>query len=243
MKWQPTQSVIDSAVAHARESALAPQARESCGVVVRSGGVETYWPCRNVSIWNDEFTAAEEDIAAARAAGEVVALVHSHYLRGPEPGPADIDACERGAIPWVIVTPSGRWCCYHPCGARSELLGRPYVYAIHDCATLMRDYYLQRHGVQIEIEASEYGWWLRGENLLLERVQAQGFFEVPLDQLHAGDLLFLQTDAPVPHHCAIWLGNGRILHHPEKALSCESFYGTHWRNRTRHAFRHPGVSA
>lgn len=242
------QDILAAAVAHAKECAYATPPRESCGLVVRAGKKARYLPCQNLADQNpspstDDFAIGKADWQAARASGEIVMVVHSHFRCGPQPSPADVSGCETSGLPWLIVTPSGAHHYFEPCGAVVPLLGRPYVYGVHDCATLVRDWLAINHNIRIEIMPSEDGWWLTGANLLVEHVQAQGFRRVALDSLQLGDVLFIQAEGPCPHHCAIWLGNGHILHHLRDRVSREDVYGDHWRTRTRSAWRHQDLEA
>lgn len=233
--------ILKAAIAHAKECAALRPPRESCGVAVRIDGTLRYWPCNNIA---DPVEQAEDavfdpdDLAAARQAGTVELVIHSHIRRGPEPSPADVSICEQGKVPWLIVTPSGKWHLFAPCGATVPLAGRRYVYGIHDCATLVRDWYAIYRDVRIEIMPTEPGWWLKGKNYLAEHIEAQGFRRVALDALQPGDVLLLQIECDIAHHCAIWLGNGRIFHHLRNRVSREDLYGTHWQQRTRSAWRH-----
>ena len=64
--------------------------RESCGVVIIQHGRERYWPCRNISDVDTQFSAAPEDLAAAEDAGDIVGVVHSHPNRSVCASDADL---------------------------------------------------------------------------------------------------------------------------------------------------------
>jgi len=44
--------------------------------------------------------------------------------------------------------------------------------------------------------------------------------------------------APISNHCAIYIGDNKILHHLVSRLSCREMYGQHYRQFTTHVLRH-----
>ena len=100
MNWQY------AALDHAQ--AAAPN--ESCGLVVDCDGIEVYWDCRNIADGLDCFVIDPTDWADAEDTGVIMAVVHSHPGKSPEPSSMDIAACNRSRLPWYIVNPTdGSW--------------------------------------------------------------------------------------------------------------------------------------
>jgi cell wall-associated NlpC family hydrolase len=93
-------------------------------------------------------------------------------------------------------------------------------------------------------------WWNRGENLLVDNYEKAGFILVrerqPLQtklkeflrEIKPHDMLFMQRRAPVPNHCAVYQGDGKILHHCMGALSKPDVYGGYWHSLSTHHLRH-----
>ena len=221
--------------------------REACGLVIVRQGREFYHPCRNISERPDTFVMAPEDYEAAMMRGEVVAIVHSHPYASPEPSQADLAACERSALPWHIVSvPGFQWASITPSGWTAPLIVREFHHGVLDCYTLVKDWYAINRGITLIDGDRPDDWWLKGQNLYLERYESAGFRRVPLsddkrpDELAEGDMLLMQICSPVPNHAAVWLGDGTILHHLAGRLSSRDVWGGYFRKHTTHALRYAG---
>ncbi|WP_151202361.1 NlpC/P60 family protein, partial [Salmonella enterica] len=52
-----------------------------------------------------------------------------------------------------------------------------------------------------------------------------------------GDVFFIQY-GKMPDHCAVYIGDGMILHHQIDRLSCRAYYGGMYQKHTTHHLRH-----
>jgi proteasome lid subunit RPN8/RPN11 len=214
--------------------------REACGLIVRAGGIETFHPCRNVALRQTHFVLDPADYASAAAAGEIVAVVHSHPDATPEPSPADRAACNAAGLPWLIVSwPAKEFAWIYPEESVAPLKGRPYVYGVFDCWTLVRDYYRTELGVRLQIPAYAERWYCAGQNLILDQYERLGFVRIAEEELRKHDLIAMQVDrSEVPNHLAIYLDGNRMLHQQLNRLSGEEIYGGYWQRNAVLFLRH-----
>lgn len=236
-----TPSVKQAIIRHAQQELP----REACGLVVIRNGREVYHPCRNLSTNADQFVMDPLDYEGATQRGELVAVVHSHPYASPEPSQADKAACERSGVPWHIVSvPGFEWSTLTPSGWVAPLIGREFHHGVLDCYTLVRDWFALNCNAHLPDFERGDDWWVKGQNLYLERYALAGFHRVPLsddkrpDELQVGDLLLMQLCSPVPNHAAIWLGDGTILHHLAGRLSSRDIFGGYYRKHSTHALRY-----
>lgn len=232
-QYTPDGPIVAAVAAHAAQAAP----RECCGVVVLTDGLARYRACRNASQGDSEFEIMAEDWAAAEDAGAIVAVCHSHPFTSPEPSQADLVACERSGLPWLIVNhPVGHWRLIEPSGYRAPLIGRQFSHGVLDCYTLLRDYFLTVGVVLQDFERSER-WWEHGGDLYRQHFAEAGF-EAVKDGPREHDVLLMTIASRVPNHAAVYVGQQLILHHLQDRMSCRTVYGGWYRKNTTNILRH-----
>ena len=213
----------EEALLHAKKE----DPKESVGVLLNIKGKEKYFPCRNLSMNNNQcFILDPEDYVKADNLGEIIAIVHSHPITPPEPSEADRVSCEHSNLKWYIVNPKTEtWGYCEPCGFKPPLRGRQWVWGLQDCYSLVRDWYKEEKNIELRD-------WARPttpEEFLLNPMFEQcawrtGFRELRSDEkLINGDLLFMSIGSPGLNHVAIFL-DGDVLHHLADRLSCKEPY-------------------
>lgn len=226
-------STLDAIRAISRKAGFS----EACGFIVSRNGRETVLevpnahpdPVRNFSI-------APRSYLEAKKQGELLACWHSH----PEGGlPSDIDiaACSRTGLVWyVYLVPEDRVETVRPSGVL-PLKGRPFIWGVYDCWTLVYDYYRETLSITLpDWEPYEVDFWKSGRNYYVERYASFGF--VPVEDLRPHDVVLMQLGTEVPVHAGVYQENGTVLHHVPGRLSTADVYGTYLRRSTNLILRH-----
>lgn len=189
---------------------------ESCGVIVGTPAGPFYHPCRNISQLPDECVWNPRDLARAEDDGELLGYVHSHPDAPAVPSLEDKRGCEASGRPWWIISqPGGHWRRIDPFRG---LEGRPFVFGVDDCYSLVRDWYREALGLTLPDFVRRPYFWDEGETPHLDNLQRAGF-ELVHDDLRIGDVLLLKIKSQTPNHCGVYVGRGDILHHLPGRLS------------------------
>lgn len=220
-----------------RADAVARYPQEACGLVIDGEG---YVPFPNVAA--DPEQDFDMGLAGAEriVAGGVLAVVHSHPDGPDHPSAEDMRQQLLSGLPWGLVITDGEGASepfFWGDGVIPDvpLVGRPFRWGPTgtdgrgDCCALLRDYYRRERGLLIGEQPRDGAWQQESPTLYDEGWMRAGFKPVNLDDLPpGGTMLFTIRHRGLPNHAAIWLGDGRILHHQEGRLSCEEFLSD-WR--------------
>jgi proteasome lid subunit RPN8/RPN11 len=227
-----------SALAHA----LSESPKEACGLILIESGREKYFPCKNLAHEPlDNFIIDPSDYQLAETIGDIVAVFHSHPVTSAEPSQVDRIACEASGLPWVICSPhQDAWVEIAPCGYEQPLVGREWAWGVSDCWTLVRDWY-RVNGIELrdwrrvstpeEFQKAPYF-----DNCWKET----GFMEINQseEEIKKGDALLMSILSSGLNHCAVYIGDGLVLHHVRGRLSCREMYGGWLRKCTGRVVRH-----
>ena len=169
--------------------------------------------------------------------GEPSAVIHSHthaeirkdrwgHIIDPRtPSFADMQSCEVAGIPFGITHCDGNKCLdtlWIGKPSSIALVGRPYIYGVYDCITIVRDYYFQNHGLVFDDVPREFEWSVHGDDTIMRNFLEKGFKNTfvsisekrEFGKLNVGDILvFTIPGTKFPNHCGIYVGEGRYLHH------------------------------
>ena len=217
MNWQ------EEALNHAKIE----DPKECVGLLLNIRGKEKYFPCRNLSMTAHQcFIIDPEDYVKADNTGEIKAIVHSHPVTPPFPSEADKLGCEQSKLPWHIVNPkTEQWGYYEPCGYKPPLKGRPWVWGVTDCWSLVRDFYKEEKGIELlDYERPVTPQEFNDVPLFERYAERTGFKELdPNETLKNGDILLMSIMYNTLNHVAIFL-DGDVLHHLTDRLSCKAPY-------------------
>jgi proteasome lid subunit RPN8/RPN11 len=231
-------SLLDEVYLHAEKT----NPHECCGLAVVIKGKLKYIPCTNL-LSGDAFCIPAEEYAKAEDLGEIVGVCHSHVNILPEPSQADLIACEKSNLPWLIVSyPSKSYKIIEPQGFKPPLIGRPFYHGILDCYTLVRDYYKETLNIQLNDFHRDDQWWDKGQDLYIDNFEAEGFVIIPdIKDLKVHDSMLMTIGSNIVNHAAVYIGDNMILQHCTNRLSSRDIYGGFWRKCTRHIVRHKSL--
>lgn len=240
------------AIARWKAHAINCAPHEAVGVLTADG---RFAPLTNVSPepWR-HFTYKAEDYLAA---GEVIAMVHSHTPDAPDakgrvnpayhdPSKLDMENQIRMAMPWGIsVCANGS--CSDPVWWGDSLpirpfLGRNFMHGIMDCYSLVRDWHRWQGVLLPEVPRDDYWWTQDGVDLYASMFEQNGFEKVAGRDLQPGDGFLMKIRADRLNHAGIYLGNGVILHHLANQLSLRSSAAL-WRGKMDVVLRHKDLPA
>ena len=230
--------IISEIMKHAEEV----QPNECCGFVMERDGVKRYVRCENKAEGAHRFVISTEDYVDAVDSGELKMIAHSHVYEPATPSDGDRVGIETTDLPWLIVNwPTGAYTITEPSGYVAPLIGREFQEGVLDCYALVRDYFAQELTISLPDYVRPEGWVESGRSILLENFAAFGFKETSMDDLQPNDCFLMQVGAQIPNHCAVYVGDGMILHHVSGRLSGKDVYGQFWRRATTHVLRYVGA--
>lgn len=126
-----------------------------------------------------------------------------------------------------------------------HLLGIPYKEGWQTCWTLVRMFYKDNYNIILPSFVSPTEWPDHGMNLVHGRIKFTDFKLVPdvskAVDLEVGDVPVFAIGSRVGCHCAIYIGDGKILHHLAGRLSEITACRGEYIQRLVFTIRHPLV--
>ncbi len=206
-------TAVGDAIAHAR----AAHPEEACGLIVDSA----YIPCTNGHAQPDRhFLIPVAQFAPWTATGRLDAIVHSHndFAHASHD---DLAQQHASRVPWCILNLKHGACTdvlwFGDQAPVAPLAGRKFHHGIYDCYSLVRDYYRIHRRTGLPVYPREINWWHTGEDLITRNLHNAGF--QPVTTPRTADVVVMSIGAAVPNHCAVYIGQGLILHHLYGRLS------------------------
>lgn len=200
-----TEAIRAEAIAHAQE--VFPE--EAAGIVIDGA----YERLQNLSPDNENAVGLSDEDLLRVADAQV--FFHSHPNGVGSPSEADMTYQLQLGIPFVIAAlPHLDVFAFGDQLPRLPLIGRGFRHGVHDCYSLIRDWWQEVRGVDHPEFPREWQWWEQGKNHYLDHFRTWGFREIPRDQaFEAGDIVLFQFHYKVPMHAGVVLSRDLILHH------------------------------
>lgn len=237
--------------------AIQESPKEMCGYIVQDEHSTFFYQAENViphnPKWNSSPTEAFaidiQERAHVESLGEILAMVHSHTQANDCNGKLEFSsidkaACNRGDIPWLLVTlPDQQIQVLQPNPNEIvPLLGREWFYGVNDCYSLLRDA-IAEAGVKlndyprVSLADQESPDW----NLYQDNFARENFVEIDLfSDLQRYDLLFMQINSTKINHAGILMEPDKNIfyHHLVNRLSSADVFGGYWQRYTVKIVRH-----
>lgn len=131
------------------------------------------------------------------------------------------------------------------------LLGKQFIHGETDCYTLLQDLFKNNLGITLNSYAHPDDWWIDDDmDLYMDNFKNEGFVlveDVDIKDLRILDVLLIcipdprKPDKTKTNHCAVYVGEGYVVHHRLGKLSQRSPYRGMLRNFTTAVIRHKDV--
>lgn len=175
----------------------------------------------------NHFAISIEEINKVTDYDAVEAVIHSHNteLHSPSPSYADMKSQLAHGKPWGIQlvnsNGAGNIVWWGPGVPVLPFEGRPYIFGVLDCYTIVRDYFKTKHNITLRDYAREDYYWEQKNpvDMYSNHVREEGFVKVDRADMRPGDLLLVKINCNIPNHAIIYLGGDSGLHHPTGTIS------------------------
>lgn len=221
---------------------------EACGLIYDN----YFHACDNKSATPTEcFKIDKHDyMKALKSKTGLQAVIHSHPILPTTdrdvhictPSASDMNGQADTNVPWTIYATDGiniSAPLTFPQLQDTPLIGREFIHGVHDCYSIVRDYYFQKFGMKLINWARDYEWWEQdGISMYVHHLPEMGFRQIQEHELKKGDIVLMNILGKAPNHAAVYDGGDVIIHHLAGRLSTEdSLYK--WRRQITHYWRHP----
>ena len=125
-----------------------------------------------------------------------------------------------------------------------HLIGKRFNLSKQDCFKLVQDFFFDNYGIEIKNYARPSDWDSNELDIIGYAHEREGFFKVQdwtLTNLRPGDVLCMAVGTSIPNHYAVYVGDGKFVHHLVNSLSSEEELRPFWRRSTCYVLRHKDV--
>ena len=220
--------------------ALGDFPREACGIVVKTPSERLLairlpnshpQPEKSFLVHPSAFKEALQN--------PLVYVYHSHPYTKAVFSPADVKMIEDtgyAGLVYSVLEDAFAECV--PSGIEMPLEGRHFCFGVFDCVTLVNDYYRKKFNVKFPLHLTSLSDITVGVQEIDQHIIDRNLSRV--DNPKEGDIILMSlTKNQRVSHCAIYLGDGLMLHQLINRTSCKEVYGGHWKNATVCFLRHP----
>lgn len=121
--------------------------KECCGFIItnKTRSRYGYLRCKNIASSNNQFVIDPKSYIKLKPSEDIFAIIHSHNMESLsgafiQPSQLDLQQAKASGLPWIICSTTGHIETIQPIHG-TPLYGRPWVYRVWDCWTLVEDIY------------------------------------------------------------------------------------------------------
>jgi proteasome lid subunit RPN8/RPN11 len=242
MNTKVKQAIIDHALASPKE--------EVCGLIYHTLNSIHAYPCENVSKDPDvgragSFEIDPQDYATVAQMGRVCGVYHSHISDPAIFSEEDILVARELAVPFYLYSlGDNQWVSYIPDSYTINPIGQPWIWGFADCWEVVRTYYRQNKRIYLTDSDRDESFENAEASAITKYIEAEGFSYIKdhKDMQRDDLLLFTTPGSCYPHHLAVFIGNSRMMHHPQNCLSTVDPIDGKWLKRLVGVLRYTGKS-
>lgn len=215
---------------------------EICGFIYYTLKGVFIYPCVNVADDKSKhFIIAPEQFVECQKLGKICGIYHSH-LEFDEFSNEDIETSEEFLIPFYLYNvKTGFWGEYMPMDYKVPLIGRPFIWGLFDCYSLVKDFYRQELKIKLPDFESDGSFMTGKNNRINDNYPSMGFYKNH-DRLNfkKHDVIVFLPRFVGGGHLGIYMGGNNFLHHPLSGLSVTEPIGP-WFRKINFGIRYLGV--
>ena len=203
---------------HAHE--VAPE--ECCGIVYIQDKNLLIKKCQNVTkeSKNEDFEIDDTDFIDCHNKGEIIGIYHSH----PESAAfseEDIFRAEEICLPFYLYAiKEDKFAIYYPSEYLPSYIGRPFIFGVNDCYTLVREYYRREFQTGLGDYDADFDYASKEVSNFEINWEKEGFcLKTNYTDIKKGDVLVFKINKSFPQHIGVYLGKNEFLHHPLNSQS------------------------
>lgn len=188
---------------------------------------------------SQRFSISAEDYLQAARLGKITAIYHSHPSTEATFSEYDkFNSINHNLIYVLYSLKDNSFSQFDPSlSSFNEYVGRNFDIGKTDCFGLMRDFYKAELNINLNNYKRDQDWKTYLSELFDKRFKTEGFEEV--SQLQKYDCILFKSKKNGPSsHIAVYLGDGLMLHQPQKSFSRIEEYSERHKKLTNKIIRH-----
>lgn len=235
-----------------KKHALKDLTKECCGLLVQKNNRINVLECSNISESpENHFSILPRDYLRASRLGSIKAVYHSHNSENNRFSPNDMLHSRSHKIPFILYcSPKDAFSAFDPFKDKTFLYDRIFKIGESDCYTVIKEYY-KNLGVHLSGENKlGDGWHKKNPELIQELFNLnKNNPDLPINEINPSSelkehdvVVFEYIKNRGPNHVAIYLGDGKILHHPRNKYLCIEPLNKSYRKTICKIYRHEQLS-